>query len=156
MKGKILWILGTVQAVIGFALFLTAQLEISGNPWYTWHRPYSSYEAQIIMMKWIGIILLISGISILGLKLYQLRYTSTHTQEITPVTKRGGSITCPGCGLTLSANIATCPRCGKAVQAVPSKSNAEQNGTLRFCSNCGNQVNTNGPFCPKCGQKISK
>lgn len=156
MKGKILWILGVAETCIGFVLFVVAQMEISSNSRYTWRKPYTSYEAQVVMTKWIGIILLISGIVWLLLKIYQLRYTNTHTQEITPLSENGGSVKCPNCGLSLSADVKTCPRCG-AVTTDEAQSYTQQNSSVsNFCSNCGNKVNANERFCPKCGQKISK
>lgn len=155
MKGKFVWILGTIETIIGFALFWSAQMEISSNARYTWRRPYTSYEAQVIMIKWIGIILLASGIIWLCLKMFQLKYTNTHTQEITPVIEKGGIITCPNCGLTLSADVENCPRCGSTTKTKKSLNTTEKN-VVHFCSNCGAKVNLTEVFCSNCGQKISK
>ena len=62
MKEKIGWIVGLIEVFAGFAFFLVAQTEISSNSRYTWRRPYTDYEQQVIMTKWIGLILLIVGI----------------------------------------------------------------------------------------------
>lgn len=156
MKGKFVWILGTLETIIGFGLFFAAQMEISSNSRYTWRKPYTSYEAQVIMMKWLGIILLVSGIIWLCLKVLQIKYTNTHTQEITPVIERGGVIKCSNCGLTLSADVENCPKCGNAVNVNKSNINAVENIKVHFCSKCGNKVNPNEAFCSNCGQKISK
>lgn len=153
MKGKFVWILGIFEIIIGFVLFFSAQMEISNNSWYTWCKPYSSHEMQVIMMKWIGIILLISGVVWICLKLYQTRYTNIHTQDITQMTKKGGVIKCSNCGLTLSADVENCPRCGNIIKA--NNDTTEKNITY-FCSKCGNKVNANETFCSRCGQKISK
>ena len=156
MKGKFIWIIGILETIIGFVLFVSAQVEISVNSAYSWRQPYTTYEAKIVMMKWIGIALLFSGIIWIGLKLYQKRYTSKHIQEVNQVIKRGGANKCPNCGLSLSADVKNCPRCGNAVKSNTSDFSATVKESVHFCSNCGNQVSTSESFCPKCGQKISK
>lgn len=153
MKRKIGWIIGTIETIIGFVCFFVAQMEISSNSRYTWQKPYTSYEAQVVMTKWIGIIFLISGIAWLGLKVYQTRYTDKHTQEINPVVKKGGTTKCLNCGLVLTADAKSCPRCGKTVEEMSSKSDNRSESTF-FCSKCGNSIKTNETICPKCGQKI--
>ena len=153
MKGKIGWIIGAIEVIIGFAFFLVAQMEISSDSRYTWTKPYTSYEAQVLMIKWIGIVFLIGGICWLALKVYQARYTDKHTQEMNPVVKKGGTTKCLNCGLTLIANAVSCPRCGKTVKKISSNATNSFERTC-FCSKCGNLVKQNELFCPKCGQKI--
>lgn len=156
MKGKFGWIFGALDTVVGFILLVAAQMEISSNPWYTWRKPYTSYEAQVLMVKWVGILLIVCGLIWLGLKVYQTRYTSNHIQEINPITKTGGAIQCPNCGLTLSAGVGQCPRCGNPVNAHKLPSNPVQGAPSHYCSNCGSQVGESQSFCAKCGHKISK
>lgn len=153
MKGKIGWIIGTIETIIGFACFFVAQMEISSNSRYTWRKPYSSHEAQVLMTKWIGIAFLISGIVWLGLKIYQARYTNKHTQEMNPVVKNGGTTKCLNCGLALTAGAESCPRCGNAVKEISGNSNYGSERTC-FCGKCGNSIRADEQFCSKCGQKI--
>lgn len=153
MKKKVGWIIGTIETIIGFVCFLVAQMEISSNSRYTWRKPYTSYEAQVLMTKWIGIAFLVSGIIWLGLKVYQVRYTEKHVQEMNPVVKKGGIAKCLNCGLALTADAESCPRCGKTVKKI-SDNSANSFGHTCFCSKCGNLITTNELFCPKCGQKI--
>ena len=154
MKGKFGWIVGTIETIVGFTCFMVAQMEISSNSRYTWSRPYTSYEAQVLMTKWVGIALLISGIVWLGLKVYQTRYINSHVQEMDQVVRKGGTIRCSNCGINLTADIERCPRCRTAVKEVPNIS-TNRSHTICFCSKCGNSINTNDAFCTKCGQKIA-
>ena len=114
MKGKFGWIIGTIETIIGFIFFIISQVEVSSNSGYTWSKPYSTYEAQVIMLKWIGIILFISGIFWFILNLCQSSYTNKHTQEVNKITKKGGVLKCSNCGLTFTASTKQCPRCGKS------------------------------------------
>ena len=154
MKGKFVWILSALEIVIGLVLFLSAQVEISSNPWYSWRRPYTPYEAQIILVKWIGIFLVISGIVWLCLKIYQLRYTDAHTQEISPTEGKGGIVKCSNCGLTLSSAAESCPRCGNAM--INTNTNIAEKNVVQFCGKCGSKLSPSEMYCPNCGQKISK
>jgi len=153
MKGKFGWIIGTIETIIGFLCFFIAQMEISSNSRYTWKKPYTSYEAQVLITKWIGIIFLISGVIWLCLKVYQARYTDKHTQELNPVVKKGGITKCLNCGLALTADAESCPRCGNTVKEISGSSGNSSEWTC-FCSRCGNSIKANEIFCPKCGQKI--
>ena len=146
MKGKIGWVVGTIETIVGFVFFIIAQIEISGNSRYTWTKPYTSYETQVLMVKWIGVLLLIYGIINLGLKVYQERYTEKHTQEMSSVVKRGGKSKCLNCGLALTADVECCPRCGKKIEDISGKS-------VR-CGKCGNLITEKETSCPKCGQRI--
>lgn len=149
MKKKIGWIIGFAESIVGFALFIAAQSEISANSWYTWRPPYTSYEAEVIMMKWIGLALLISGVVWIGLKFYQIKFINKHTEDINQVTEKGGAIKCAGCGLEVAASVKTCPRCGKTIAT-----NGAEENKGSFCGKCGNQVGKGQTYCPKCGNKI--
>ena len=153
MKKKIGWILGTIETIIGFAFFVAAQSEISSNSWYTFKKPYTEFEAQVIMTKWIGIAFLVSGIIWLALKVFQARYMDKHIQEMNSVITKGGLTKCLNCGLALTADAETCPRCGKAVKEAVISFVSHSEGTC-FCSKCGRAIASNEQFCPKCGQKI--
>lgn len=115
MKEKMGWIVGLIEVFAGFAFFVVAQTEISSNSRYTWRRPYTDYEQQVIMTKWIGLILLIVGITGLGIRVYKTMYTNKHTQEINEITKLGGTVNCQKCGLTVAQNVSVCPRCGTEI-----------------------------------------
>ena len=115
MKEKIGWIVGIVEVIVGFAFFVTAQAEMSSNSRYTWRRPYTDYEQQVILTKWIGLALLIAGIIGLGIRIYKYIYTNKHTEDINEISRLGGTIKCPGCGLIIVRNVAVCPRCGKEI-----------------------------------------
>ena len=52
MKEKIGWIVGLIEVLVGFVFFCIAQAEISSNCRYTWRRPYTDYEQQVIMTYW--------------------------------------------------------------------------------------------------------
>lgn len=150
MKNNVKSIIGIFVTVVGFLLFVMAQSEMSDNSRYTWSEPYSSYESQVIMMKWIGFILLISGITYFVLKWYQTIYTNKHVQDVNSVTKSEGTVNCCHCGLTVLADTKKCPRCGKSLE----KSNNVKQSESCFCSQCGKQINKNEKFCSKCGNKI--
>lgn len=154
MKGKLLWFIGILQVSIGSMLSISAQAEILTNSRYTWTRPYTSYETKIITSRWVGILLIISGIIWIGLKLFQIRYANKHIQEVSQSTKSGNIIKCPNCELTLSAGTANCPRCGKPTSN--NDINSIESNSIRFCSKCGNQISANESFCTKCGNQISK
>lgn len=150
LKGKVGWIIGIIETIIGFTCFLGAQIEILCNSRYTWRKPYTSYEIQVLMIKWTGIIFLISGIAWFCLKVYQVRYTDKHTQDVNSVVKKGGIIKCLNCGLSLTEDAERCPRCGKSVKGMLNNS---VQGTY-FCSKCGNSIKENELYCTKCGHKI--
>ncbi|MDE7424357.1 MAG: zinc ribbon domain-containing protein [Lachnospiraceae bacterium] len=153
MKKCIGWIIGTLETLMGFFMFIVAKAEISSNSSYTWSRPYTSYEAQVIITKWVGIMLLVSGVIWIGQKLYQAIYTNKHIQDINQLTQRGGAIKCASCGLGISASVDICPRCGKVVEK--GNTNNMKHGVIRFCGKCGSQINMGESFCSKCGNKIN-
>ena len=121
MKGKIWWIVNIMETFIGFILFITAQMEISGDSSYSWRRPYSDYEQQVITTKWIGLVLLIGGGIWLGIRIYQYVYVNKHTQDLNEIAKLGGIAKCQTCGLTVTQNLTFCPRCGSAIPKRPAE-----------------------------------
>lgn len=152
MKKGIGWIIGTFEVIIGFFMFIVAQAEISNNLSYSWRRPYTSYEAQVILTKWIGIILLFSGVIWIVQKLYQVMYTKKHIQEINQLTQRRNSVKCANCELEISESVNICPRCGEVVKK-NNFNNIKYDG-IHFCGKCGNQISLSESFCTKCGNKI--
>ena len=110
------WTIAVIVEIIGLILFITAKTEIAGDSYYTWTPPYTPYEARVLITKWIGLGLLIAGIVWEVLKVFQIRYTNNHTQEIDQVVKRGGITICVSCGLTLTADAVKCPRCGREIR----------------------------------------
>ncbi len=122
MKEKIRWLIGITEILAGFAFFIVAQAEMASNSRYTWRRPYTDYEQQVIITKWVGLALLIAGIIDVGIRLYKLMYTNKHTEEINELTKLGGVVRCTKCRLAVAANTKTCPRCGTLLENNSSKS----------------------------------
>lgn len=153
MKKGIGWVVSLGLTMIGFVVFIVSQTEISNNTSYTWRPPYTTYETQVVITKWVGILILISGICWFALLLFQAMYTNKHTQDITELTSKGGAVKCQSCGLSIAANISVCPRCGQLIgnNAVGN----EQIASNSFCAKCGNKVNSEESFCPKCGSKIN-
>lgn len=115
MKEKIGWIVGLIEVLVGFVFFCIAQAEISSNSRYTWRRPYTDYEQQVIMTKWIGLLLLVVGIIGLGIRLYKTMYVNKHTEDINEISKLGGTVKCRKCGLIVAQNTSVCPRCGAEI-----------------------------------------
>ena len=74
MKKTIGWIICVIDLIVGFSLFIAAQLEISTNSRYTFHKPLTKYELQVISFKWVGILLIVCGIFELVVKLIQKNY----------------------------------------------------------------------------------
>lgn len=118
LKGKLLWILGGIEIWLGFSLLVAAQITIYDNPHYTWRRPYTSFESETILLKWIGIALLIFGIIDIALKIVQTRYKNNHIQEMSDSGGHAYSKVCPGCGLSVSSDLTKCPRCGTVLDSV--------------------------------------
>lgn len=115
MKKNFGWILGTVEMVIGFVCFATAQTEISSSG-YVWSQPYTSHEAQVLLTKYAGIVLFLFGISWIGLKLFQTSYINKHVQDIDQVNSKGNTKKCLKCGVTVTADMERCPRCGENIK----------------------------------------
>lgn len=149
MKNKLGWIIGIFECIIGFLMFIIAQAEIVTNTDYTWSRPYTQFEAQIILIKWLGIILILSGIIWMALKIYQIVYADKYIKDVTPLMREGGTVKCSNCGLVISANMKVCPRCKIQVR---DEKRVENN--YIFCSKCGFRIVKGTKFCSKCGNKV--
>lgn len=102
-------IIGGICCIIGLACFIAAQVEINTNHYYTWTRPYTSYEAQVIITRIVGIGLLISGIIDLVLVFASIIYTHSTVQDIN--CQKMISTPCPTCGIQLGTAVNICPRC---------------------------------------------
>lgn len=100
---------GAISSILGFILYLSARTTINANSRYTWSPPYTSYETEILTMKWIGIILLICGIIDLLLlvasQIYMNQNVQTLDNQLYQVTK------CSNCGLQVRKTAVSCPRC---------------------------------------------
>lgn len=152
MKKWVGFISSIVVLVIGIIFFGAAQLEIASSYGYTWRAPYTSYEAKVLLIKWIGLAFIIIGIGLGILLGISIAYTNKHIQDIDRLAQKGGTIRCTNCGLTVAADVSVCPRCNSAI-----KSNAPYNiksNSIRICKKCGNSINNGELFCTKCGQKI--
>lgn len=155
MKKWVGLIISILVLIIGIIMFGAARSEISSNYWYTWRPPYTSYEAEVLLIKGIGLALIIIGIALGILLGVSIVYTNKHIQDIDPLTQKGGTIrytNCTNCGLTVAADISVCPRCNSTI-----KSNSSYNiksNSIRICMKCGNPINNGELFCTKCGQKI--
>ena len=71
MKKIILWIICIVSLVLGITFFVSAQWEIATNSYYSFKKPYTQYEIQIIIYKWAGILFIIAGILMLIMRIIQ-------------------------------------------------------------------------------------
>lgn len=105
MKEKISWIMGIVELVVGIVIFVAAQNVISNNSSYTWRRPYTVYEEKIVLWRLIGLALIAFGVLCIGVNIYKIIFTNKHVKEIDQLTKHGGAVKCPDCGLVISADV---------------------------------------------------
>ncbi len=121
---KLTGIIGVLMTFIGFITFLTAQMTISEDNYYTWTKPYTPFEARYITMKTIGIILLIIGI--LDLILYIASHIYTSKTEVDANSIKITSNVCPSCGLQVSKGTKICPKC-----KTPINSNSNSNAQWR-------------------------
>lgn len=149
---KILFFISLVMLIAGFIMWVTAQMEISSNARYTWQKPYSTYEAQIILIKWIGILFFICGLLDVGAALFKIIYTNKHTHEVSGIDRQGGVTQCLKCGLAITGNVRRCPRCGTISNRA--EASAATGNSARFCQYCGHALLPGGAFCAGCGRKI--
>jgi len=105
-------VLGSISCIAGLILFFMAEMEKSSSWGYTWRPPYSSYESQVLMCRWIGIALLVCGAIDLILCMISAKYTSDKIQDVNQVyiTK------CPSCGIRLDSEVKICPKCRTSVK----------------------------------------
>jgi hypothetical protein len=107
-------IVGSIFSFVGFVCFVTAQSVISGNHRYSWRPPYTTYEAQILMAKWIGLILLLCGILDLAMVVFSHIYTQKTVQD--PTSNQVTMLKCPSCGLSVKNTTEVCPRCNTKIK----------------------------------------
>lgn len=106
---KVICVIGIICVVVGFVMLLSANLEIASNSRYTWDKPYTSYEAQILMVKNLGILLLISGVIDVILTIISTAYTSRTIQDSKGTPSE--FIVCPQCHCKTLKGIELCPNC---------------------------------------------
>ncbi|MCL0184476.1 hypothetical protein M2T59_30080, partial [Klebsiella pneumoniae] len=71
---------------------------------YTFHKPFTNYELQVILFKWVGILLIVCGIFELVVKLIQKNYTNKHMQDsVIGTVNKTGNI-CPECALPITVD----------------------------------------------------
>ena len=111
---KLYGIIGTICSIIGLILTLAAQTVIWSNTRYTWSRPYTQFEAETLSVKWIGIVLLISGIIDILLIVISKIYADKNIKDAT--IQEFADIICPNCGLRVSKTTNVCPKCKNNVK----------------------------------------
>lgn len=173
MKKGIGLIFGYLFILIGGVLFGIAQFEINNNSRYTFTPPYTSYEAEIIITKMGGVILLFIGITWVALLIFKMKYTNSHVEEINSLSKNN-TLCCNKCGIRLIENLDVCPRCGEKFNNSAIKSDVNMNlnnmsqvniasevamlnqkeEKIIFCNKCGNKMNDTSMFCNQCGAKV--
>ena len=109
---KVKLVLGFISSIVGFAMLLCARMEIATNSRYTWRTPYSQYEAGVMVVQWIGILLLVCGIIDIVVAIVAQRYVSNNVKDIDTHTV----IKCPECGIRVDSNAKICPKCNKALK----------------------------------------
>ncbi len=105
---KIKTILGSIGIIVGFALFFAAQMDISTNTRYTFTRPFTQYEVQILSLKWLGILFMVFGVLDIILVVLAKRKEG-EMQDPNNLTFSSGK--CPNCGLLVSDGTRICPKC---------------------------------------------
>lgn len=153
MKKTTKIIIGIIEGIVGMIVFALAQLEIWTNSRYTFTRPFTDYEINIIILKWVGILLILSAVCTFIMSIWQNYYSNKHIKDIPSTAAGGGSKICPACGLTVSADISTCPRCKTSLNDGKGRSNETQKASL-YCPACGNCISVGVKYCPKCGNRI--
>lgn len=118
---KFYGIMGAVCSIIGFVMTISAQMIISTNTYYTWSRPYTQFELETLSVKWIGVLLLISGIIDIAMIVISKIYTDKNVQDST--TQEFTTAVCPNCGLRVSKTTEVCPKCKYNIKK------GEKNGT---------------------------
>ncbi len=111
---KLYGIMGAISSIIGFIFTISAQIVIESNTRYTWSRPYTQFEAQTLLVKWIGLAMLISGLIDIALIVISKVYTDKNIKDTN--IQRFADITCPHCGLRVSKSTNVCPKCKKSIK----------------------------------------
>ena len=107
-------IIGTISGIVGFIMTLSAQIAIWSNTRYTWTRPYTSFEVQTLLVKWIGLMLLISGIVDITLIVVSKIYTAKNVQDVN--VQEYATIVCKHCGLRVNKETSVCPKCKNQIK----------------------------------------
>lgn len=66
MKNKVITIWSFIEIVAGFIMYLYSKMIIDTNDRYTWTQPFTYYEERIMMIKYVGIVLIVFGIIMIG------------------------------------------------------------------------------------------
>lgn len=106
---KVICAIGVICLAIGLAMWVSSNMEIAAHTRYTWEKPYTQFEAQVLATKYIGIVLLISGAVDILLTIISTAYTSRTIQD-----KQGNPaefLICPKCHCKTITGNASCPNC---------------------------------------------
>lgn len=172
MKKVIGWALGIIELVLGLILYINQKVEISNNWLYSWTPPYTDYEAKVIFLKWVGILLFLAGLLDFGIMIFRQIHMNNHLQDTSEIMQKRGVTICPGCGIMVATNAGVCPRCGsqlgqiysvqqpsgqfRQTQDIMQTNQAQtimQPGQTQSMIHYG-QANTMGRFCANCGGAI--
>lgn len=66
MKNKVITIWSSIEIVAGFIMYLYSKMIIDTNDRYTWTQPFTYYEERIMIIKYVGIVLIVFGIIMIG------------------------------------------------------------------------------------------
>lgn len=80
--------MAVVMLVIGPIMWFTAWTEIHDNTGYAWEKPYTDFEAIVIGMKWIGIVLFVYALIGIGLTAFKIWGTNSRIQDDSASTKQ--------------------------------------------------------------------
>ncbi|MCD7777863.1 MAG: hypothetical protein LUH47_05095 [Clostridiales bacterium] len=163
MMNVILWIFAAIDLIFGFVIYNHAS---NMQIWYT----LSGHSEIAGVLKFLGVVCIISGIVFIFIPILKKIYTNKHVQDAAPHTEKGGFVKCLNCGLTVTANTSVCPGCGHAVgynkpnnilpKNRPAFESALQNSPMEmpavgFCSSCGCKIESPDEYyCINCGNKI--
>lgn len=107
---KVVCVVGVICVILGFALLVSANIEIATNSRYTWERPYSNYEMEVLTVKYAGIAILISGAIDVILTVISTIYTAQTIQDKKEDSK--AFLVCPACHCKTMQGATFCPNCG--------------------------------------------
>lgn len=116
MKKQIRWIIACIDIAIGLFFYISAKNEMASSWMLTFRPPYTFYELVVILVKWAGILCIISGIIGIAWEVYHTKFVNIHIQDVDKVSQSGGTNRCEKCGLMLAASCEKCPRCGTYVR----------------------------------------
>lgn len=117
MKKAIGYIIGAIMTFIGFINIIIANIQISTTRGYTFKPPYTEYEAGVIITKYIGIGMLVTGILILLLMIVSKIYYSRNVQDISDIGNgKANFISCPVCNCKTTSDSEYCPKCNNKLR----------------------------------------